>query len=173
MQLLGPHTIHQDEKYVLVHAGCPASGRLGTLHALDLSTLEWTRKADAPGPGRGGTVLARLADGSGRLLRFGGFAGHETDDMAVYSLENEAWTSVTPTVEDNRPAPEARSVHSLVGVSGKVTQNGKKVVAMMCVGEREPTAKEVGHDGAGFVSLGQRARARRSTEQLTRSSSRT
>lgn len=136
----------QDGKHILVHAGCPASGRLGTLHALDLSTLEWSRKADAPGPGRGGTVLARLADG--RHLRFGGFAGHETDDMAVYSLADDVWTTVTPS----GPSPEARSVHSLVGLSGNVSQAGKKAVAIMCMGEREPTAKEVGHDGAGFVS---------------------
>lgn len=139
---------------IYLHAGCPSSGRLASLHALDLSTLKWTQKADAPGPGRGGTVLAVLADS--RLLRFAGFAGKETEDMAVYSTENDTWTSISPEAPEGNP--EARSVHSLVGLPGDLEHEGRKVVAVMSMGERVPTAKEVGHDGAGFVSVARLAR---------------
>ncbi len=68
-----------------LHAGCPAKGRLGTLHALNLASKEWTQCKDAPREGRGGTVLAAVKipsqDSAERkkqkevLMRWGGFCG--------------------------------------------------------------------------------------------------
>lgn len=58
-----------------IHAGCPTSGRLTTLHSFDLQSKTWKQLADAPGPGRGGTALAVCAlPGSSEsiFLRFAG-----------------------------------------------------------------------------------------------------
>ena len=61
----------QDNIYI--HAGCPASGRLGTLHAFNVNNSEWKSLAAAPEPGRGGTSLAATTvGGTDVLLRFGG-----------------------------------------------------------------------------------------------------
>lgn len=71
------HTMTSIGETVYVHAGCPTSGRLGTLHALDLRTKTWTTLPDAPGNPRGGTVLATIrgSDGKDVLARWGGFCG--------------------------------------------------------------------------------------------------
>jgi hypothetical protein len=57
-----------------IHAGCPTSGRLNTLHAYDVSSNRWTSLASAPGPARGGTglVAVTLAGQGAAILRFGG-----------------------------------------------------------------------------------------------------
>lgn len=57
-----------------IHAGCPTSGRLGTLHSFDLTGHTWKSLASAPEPARGGTslVAASLADIGPILLRYGG-----------------------------------------------------------------------------------------------------
>lgn len=57
-----------------IHAGCPESGRLSTLHSFDLSSNRWKSLASAPDPGRGGTGLAavQMPDQGGTILRFGG-----------------------------------------------------------------------------------------------------
>lgn len=61
---------------IYVHAGCPISGRLSTLHSFDLSSKVWTALSSAPLPGRGGTALALLQKfkgvEGGVILRFGG-----------------------------------------------------------------------------------------------------
>lgn len=58
-----------------VHAGCPASGRIGELHSFDTVTKTWKQLASAPDPGRGGTVLAPIkVDKSDVLLRFAGMS---------------------------------------------------------------------------------------------------
>ncbi len=61
----------QDNIYI--HAGCPTSGRLGTLQAFNVSNSEWKSLASAPEPGRGGTSLAATTvAGKDVILRFGG-----------------------------------------------------------------------------------------------------
>ena len=58
-----------------IHAGCPASGRLATLHAYDLATHTWHKLADAPEQPRGGTAIAAVSLSPGSelvLVRFGG-----------------------------------------------------------------------------------------------------
>ncbi|KAF8894328.1 hypothetical protein CPB84DRAFT_1682647 [Gymnopilus junonius] len=136
-----------------LHAGCPPTGRLSTLHALDLTTLTWRVLTDAPEPGRGGTVLASIPSigSSGSLIRFGGFAGYElAGPLDIYDIAQNKWESVTPTGE----TPSARSVHALLGVPNPNTKKeGSGLVAVMYGGERDPAPKELGHDGAGrFLS---------------------
>lgn len=57
-----------------MHAGCPASGRLSTLHAFDLTKVKWKTLAPAPEPGRGGTALVATTVSGDKdvLLRYGG-----------------------------------------------------------------------------------------------------
>lgn len=58
-----------------IHAGCPASGRLATLHAYDLATHTWHKLADAPEQPRGGTAIAAVSLSPSSelvLVRFGG-----------------------------------------------------------------------------------------------------
>lgn len=69
-------TVGQDTLYV--HAGCPDSGRLNTLHGFDLTKKLWKTLAPAPEPGRGGTVLVATTISGDKdvLLRYGG-TSHE------------------------------------------------------------------------------------------------
>ncbi|KDR71239.1 hypothetical protein GALMADRAFT_127176 [Galerina marginata CBS 339.88] len=130
-----------------LHAGCPPSGRLSTLHSLDLDNLTWRTLKSAPEPARGGTVLASIPSigSAGSLVRFGGFAGHELGGpLDVYDIAKDEWASVTPSGTE---APPARSVHALLGVPKK---KGSDLVAVMFGGERDPAPAELGHDGAGF-----------------------
>jgi hypothetical protein len=136
---------------LFLHAGCPASGRLGQLHSLDLKTLEWSRLPDAPGAGRGGTVLTSLPplNGNSFLARFGGFAGHELDGLDIYDVAKKEWKSVEVEGESK---PEKRSVYVFVGLDVKLEHDGKSVVGVLALGEREGAPAELGHNGAGFVS---------------------
>ncbi|KAJ8294065.1 Nitrile-specifier protein 5 [Rhodotorula toruloides] len=131
----------------------PSSGRLSTLHSLSLSTLSWSALASAPEPGRGGTVLTALP--GGRLLaRFGGFAGYELGGLDVFDVRAKEWRSVDAGVEGGggEGSPK-RSVHAFVGLREELDLgdgSGKKIVALMAMGEREAAPKELGHGGAGF-----------------------
>lgn len=71
------HCIHKLQEKLYVHAGCPDTGRLSTLHAFDVQKRIWETLASAPEPGRGGTCLVPAAiRGSGDLLlRYGGTSG--------------------------------------------------------------------------------------------------
>jgi len=136
-----------------LHAGCPPTGRLSTLHALDLPTLTWHTLTDAPEPARGGTVLASIPSigSAGSLIRFGGFSGYELGGpLDIYDISRNKWESVTPRGE----IPSARSVHALLGIPNPNTKKeGSGLVAIMYGGERDPAPKELGHDGAGrFLS---------------------
>ncbi|GAA5898130.1 hypothetical protein JCM6882_003333 [Rhodosporidiobolus microsporus] len=149
------HTMTSADGKLYLHAGCPASGRLPTLHSLDLTSLTWSTLPSAPDPGRGGTVLAALpssASSSSRILaRFGGFAGYELGGFDVYDVEKGEWTALGDLqVEGGGEGPGKRSVYSLVGLEGTLDFEGKKVVAVMTLGERDAAPKELGHDGAGF-----------------------
>ncbi|KAL8277854.1 hypothetical protein RQP46_009673 [Phenoliferia psychrophenolica] len=131
-----------------LHAGCPPKGRLGTLHSLSLSTLVWTSHPSAPGPGRGGTVLAPLLHGT-KLARYGGFAGFELGGpMDLFDVKSGEWEV---GVEAGGEQPEVRSVHGLVGLDRleMEKEDGGKVVGVMFMGEREGAPAELGHDGAG------------------------
>ena len=65
------HESYQNAVYV--HAGCPASGRIGELHSFDIATKSWKQLATAPEPGRGGTVLAAAKlKNNDVLLRYAG-----------------------------------------------------------------------------------------------------
>jgi len=133
-----------------LHAGCPAKGRLSTLHCLDTDTLVWSSLPDAPGPARGGTVLAPL---SSSLVRFGGFCGHELGGpLDVFDPITKNWTSEEIAIETGSNGPDKRSVHSLVPIDGP-SYADKKIVAVMTQGEREAAPAELGHNGAGFVSF--------------------
>ncbi|GHJ85953.1 hypothetical protein NliqN6_2355 [Naganishia liquefaciens] len=135
---------------LFLHAGCPAKGRLDTVHSLPIppsSSAHWTSHPSAPSPGRGGTVLCPLtipSSGPSRrpvLVRFGGFAGYELGDtLDIYDPTTAQWTSTSV------PGPEARSVHALVPYTSSTDPH---LVALMLFGERDPAPVELGHNGAG------------------------
>lgn len=134
-----------------VHAGCPAKGRLESLHSLNLATLQWQARAPAPAPGRGGTVLCpvvtlpRTTTGKHVILRYGGFAGRELASFDVYTVESDSWSSVDLSTTSSEQ-PEARSVHALVPYASPTDPS---IVAVMMFGERDPAPVELGHNGAG------------------------
>ena len=141
---------YTNQHTLYLHAGCPASGRLATLHALDLNTLTWRSLNSAPEPARGGTVLASIPSvgSAGSLIRFGGFAGYELGGpLDIYDIAKNKWESVAPS---GKESPSARSVHALLGLP---IREGSDLVAVMFCGEGDPAPKELGHDGAGkFLS---------------------
>ncbi|KAI5449743.1 hypothetical protein NCC49_004108 [Naganishia albida] len=134
-----------------LHAGCPAKGRLESLHSLNLATLQWQARAPAPAPGRGGTVLCpvvtlpRTTTGKHVILRYGGFAGRELASFDVYTVESDSWSSVDLSTTSSGQ-PEARSVHALVPYASPTDPS---IVAVMMFGERDPAPVELGHNGAG------------------------
>ncbi|KAJ7756646.1 galactose oxidase [Mycena metata] len=147
-----------------LHAGCPAQGRLATLHSVSLSSSSlsapptWSPLFAGPGPGRGGTVLCPITvPGSPEplLVRYGGFAGHELGGTLDYfSPARRTWGSIAlPGSEGSDPGhPLARSVHALVPVSPPVDAPAPghgHVVAIMLFGERGPAPVHLGHMGAG------------------------
>ncbi|KAJ7119865.1 hypothetical protein C8R44DRAFT_922273 [Mycena epipterygia] len=145
-----------------LHAGCPATGRLGTLHSVSLasdslSAPTWSPLPAGPGPGRGGTVLCPITvPGSPTplLVRYGGFAGHELGGaLDCFTPARGTWASVAlPGSEGGDPGhPLSRSVHALVPVRPPLalaTGHGH-VVAVMLFGERGPAPAHLGHMGAG------------------------
>lgn len=141
--------LHQPSLYL--HAGCPAKGRLASLHSLDLETLTWSSLPDAPGPARGGTVLTAI---SNSLVRFGGFGGYELGGpLDIFDTRSGTWESLEDvSVKGGVEGPQKRSVHSLVAIDGP-RYGFDKVVAVMTHGEREAAPAELGHNGAGYVSL--------------------
>ncbi|TKA81009.1 hypothetical protein B0A49_01520 [Cryomyces minteri] len=134
---------------IYLHAGCPAKGRIGTLHSLDLSSnkLSWEKLASAPEPGRGGTNLAVLPVAKPTLARFGGFAGHELAGLDLYDVATNTWSSSPHLPGAN---PPARSVAGFVGLArSKELSDSRAALALLFLGEQDPTPPEVGHDGAG------------------------
>ncbi|KAH7929167.1 galactose oxidase [Leucogyrophana mollusca] len=133
-----------------IHAGCPTSGRLGTLHSFDPNTRKWRELASAPEPARGGTSIAAVTlrgeDGP-EIIRFGGFAGHELPTkpaLDIYSITSDAWRTVVPTQDPKHGHPGSRSVHGFVPI---VSKKHPQAVAVMWHGERD--ASSLGHAGAG------------------------
>jgi hypothetical protein len=82
----------------------------------------------------------------------------------LYDPSEDEWTTVEIAVEGGGEGPEKRSVASLQGVASGVEWEGKKVIALLALGEREGAPAELGHDGAGFVSCSAMMTRRRSIE---------
>ncbi|EJU04238.1 galactose oxidase [Dacryopinax primogenitus] len=132
-----------------IHAGCPASGRLSSLDIFNPCSGAWSSLGPAPGPPRGGTVLApSVLDNKPVLLRFGGFGGPEFGelaDLAVYDVASNSWSNIPQVV--GKHWPQARSVHGFLALSGE------REKAILFMGEGKPAPAHLGHAGAGnFLS---------------------
>ncbi|KAK0522732.1 hypothetical protein OC835_006476 [Tilletia horrida] len=157
------HTATVLDGKLYVHAGCPQSGRLSTLHALDLKMFRWTQLASAPGPERGGTVIAAIPspysdNASERVLaRWGGFCGEELGGpLDLYAPSKNTWTSFpAPLLSSPEQEPPKRSVHGFVPfptapqVELVRGEPAVRVLGVLFFGEGEGAPKELGHDGAG------------------------
>ncbi|KAI0652409.1 galactose oxidase [Trametes meyenii] len=141
---------HGDKFYV--HAGCPTSGRLGSLHAFDVRAGVWEVLAEAPEPGRGGAslVAAALPGAKNILLRYGGFSGYELPSVPgsvdIYSIEENKWHTVQPGPDAIHGVPGARSVHGFARFQSS-SPSLCEAVAVLYHGERDASA--LGHAGAG------------------------
>jgi hypothetical protein len=138
------HTLTSDPtaSTIYLHAGCPASGRLGDLWCFSLSdNKSWKKLRDAPGPSRGGTSIAYT---SGKIYRMNGFDGKEEigGSLDVYDIASDTWET-REFVADGTRGPGARSVAGLVGV--EIPGQGSCLVTLF--GESDPSAE--GHLGAG------------------------
>ncbi|KAK0553603.1 hypothetical protein OC846_002444 [Tilletia horrida] len=159
------HTAAYAQGTLYVHAGCPKSGRLSTLHALDVTSFQWKSLPSAPGRERGGTVLTTIPspfveDPSKLVLaRWGGFSGEELGGpLDIFDPSSNEWTSYPVHLSTAEQEPPKRSVHGFVPfktapalslAGGEQT----RVLAVLFFGEGEGAPKELGHDGAGkFLS---------------------
>ncbi|PRP83401.1 hypothetical protein PROFUN_09429 [Planoprotostelium fungivorum] len=139
------HCANVVDHRLFIHAGCPTKGRSAQLHSYDPKDNAWTQLADAPAPGRGGTVLAAsIHAGRNVLIRWGGFAGFELgadNSLDVYDVSSNEWNTFHPSPDPLHGLPGPRSVHGFVGITeGPVS-------AVLFYGEREASA--LGHAGAG------------------------
>lgn len=96
-------------------------------------------------------MLSPISDS---LVRFGGFAGYELGcPLDIFDTSTGTWKSLEEvSVKGGVEGPQRRSVHSLVAIDGP-RYGSAKVVAVMTHGEREAAPAELGHNGAGYVSL--------------------
>ncbi|CCM03792.1 uncharacterized protein FIBRA_05940 [Fibroporia radiculosa] len=137
---------------IYVHAGCPTSGRLGTLHAFNIDQCRWQSLATAPDPARGGTslVAASLEASAPILLRFGGFSGYELPStpgvLDIYFVNEDKWTVVQPEADVVHGSPASRSVHGFSRFRSR-SPALSNAVALLFHGERD--ASSLGHAGAG------------------------
>ncbi|KAF8436627.1 hypothetical protein L210DRAFT_1059974 [Boletus edulis BED1] len=140
-----------------IHAGCPASGRLATLHAYDLATHTWYKIADAPARPRGGTAISAVSltpDSELVLIRFGGFASFQLPQVTqgtppplhIYTPSTDTWSIVYPAPDPEHDFPRARSVHGLVSFMTTTVATPERIpVALLYQGERD--ASSLGHTG--------------------------
>ncbi|KAI0361023.1 galactose oxidase [Trametes cingulata] len=146
------HTAVAHGNKLYIHAGCPATGRLGTLHAFSFKERKWETLASAPEPGRGGTCLvgASIPGPTDVLLRYGGFNGNELPNVAgsvdVYSVAEDKWYTVEPTSDPTHGSPGPRSVHGFSPFQSRSLALSD-AVAILYHGERD--ASTLGHAGAG------------------------
>ncbi|KAH9858348.1 galactose oxidase [Lenzites betulinus] len=144
------HTAVAHGGKLYLHAGCPDSGRLTTLHSFDIKERLWKVLASAPEPGRGGTCLvSAIVNGTENLLlRYGGFSGQELPATAgsidVYSIEQDTWWTAQPAPDPSHGSPGPRSVH---GFSPFQSPSQTNALAILYHGERD--ASTLGHAGAG------------------------
>jgi len=150
-----PRSYHTSVAYagkIYIHAGCPESGRLNTLHSFDLSSHSWNSLASGPDPARGGTTLtvAELEKTGPLLLRYGGFSGYELPSSAgsldIYSIEDDKWHTVQPATDPVHGNPGPRSVHGFISFQSK-SPALQGIVAILFHGERD--ASTLGHASAG------------------------
>ncbi|KAK6005598.1 hypothetical protein QM012_007240 [Aureobasidium pullulans] len=135
------HCITSDGKTTLyLHAGCPKSGRLSDLWALDVTERKWRQLASAPGAPRGGTSIT-FSDG--KLYRMGGFDGkHELGgEIDIYDIASDKWSTHTFSADGNE-GPGCRSVGTLLAIN----VHGRPSL-ITAFGESDPSA--LGHAGAG------------------------
>ncbi|KAI0756257.1 galactose oxidase [Daedaleopsis nitida] len=145
------HTAVAHGGHIYVHAGCPESGRLSTLHTFSLQDKQWKTLASAPEPARGGTVLvaAALAEETSVLLRYGGFCGHElpaAGEVDIYVVSQDKWVTVQPTADPAHGSPGPRSVHGFTPFQSPLPELAN-AVAVVYHGERD--ASNAGHAAAG------------------------
>ncbi|KAI0828956.1 galactose oxidase [Trametes gibbosa] len=144
------HTAVAHGGKLYVHAGCPDTGRLATLHAFNVKERMWEALASAPEPGRGGTCLvgATINGTENLLLRYGGFSGQELPEtlgsIDIYSIEQDTWWTVQPAPDPSHGHPGPRSVH---GFSRFQSRSLSDAIAILYHGERD--ASTLGHAGAG------------------------
>ncbi|KAH9942947.1 galactose oxidase [Amylocystis lapponica] len=138
------HTAVAHAGKIYIHAGCPASGRLNTLHSFDLTNHTWKALASAPDPVRGGTSLAVsiLEKQGAMLLRYGGFSGYELPSSAgsldIYSVQADKWYTVQPATDPVHGNPGPRSVHGFTAFQS-TSLSLKDVIAVLFHGERDAT----------------------------------
>lgn len=77
----------------------------------------------------------------------------ELGGLDIFDISSGQWRSEEVEIIGGGAGPEKRSVHALIGLSGDLEWEGKKVVGLMAHGEREGAPAELGHDGAGFVCI--------------------
>ncbi|TBU25310.1 hypothetical protein BD309DRAFT_947861 [Dichomitus squalens] len=136
---------------IYIHAGCPTSGRLSTLHAFHVKDCSWKVLASAPEPGRGGTSLAATTvAGKDLLLRFGGFCGQQLPSAAgevdIYIIAEDKWVTIQPTADPVHGSPGPRSVAGFAHFQSPFPALSNSV-AVLYHGEREASSQ--GHAGAG------------------------
>ncbi|KDQ56255.1 hypothetical protein JAAARDRAFT_59159 [Jaapia argillacea MUCL 33604] len=145
------HTIVSLKDHIYVHAGCPTTGRVGSLQSFNVVSRIWKELACAPEPGRGGTALAiaTLKNEGDVLLRFGGFAGYELpkdNTLDIYTITTNTWRTLTPSPDPQHGYPGPRSVHGFHSFTSP-SPSLSNAIAILWHGEREASA--LGHAGAG------------------------
>lgn len=147
-----------DHGTVIIHGGCPVSGRASDVWAFNIASRLWSQFPNAPGPARGGPSLTLCGE---RLYRFGGFDGEKELGGSIQSLRLTSCTfddrggkgelAVAPlsgqweNVEfpAGTPMPGNRSVAGLQPVT---TGQGRHYL-LLFLGERDPSSS--GHEAAG------------------------
>ncbi|CAF0900894.1 unnamed protein product [Adineta ricciae] len=126
------HSMVSSVDQLFVFGGCGEEGRLNDLWQYDTCDKQW-RQLPSPDPqklvARGGCGLVYL---NNALWVFGGFCGHELDDIASFDLVTQSWTYLT----DAKISP--RSVFACGSLNGVIIGHG---------GEQNPS--QLGHAGAG------------------------
>ncbi|KAI1380877.1 hypothetical protein F4677DRAFT_404968 [Hypoxylon crocopeplum] len=159
----------------IIHGGCTADGgRASDLWAFDVRSCTWKELPSAPGPARGGAVLAIAKS---RLYRFGGFDGKEElggqldvlelvldefDDRVsrgeIGIFARGEWQTLVPPVTSAPPPPGADETAKLVpteewpgnrSVSSMqlVLGGGGREYLILMLGEQSPSTD--GHAAAG------------------------
>ena len=143
-----------DGSAIFVHAGCPSTGaRLSDTWAWYLDSGKWTKLADAPAPGRGGTSICVAQN---RLWRFGGFDGKGElggclDYLELGSSEGEAmksgWQTVPFTFEGREAKSETVPANRSLAVLAPLNLGLGREYLLLALGEGDPSTQ--GHAGAG------------------------
>ncbi|KAH9913315.1 uncharacterized protein BXZ73DRAFT_92969 [Epithele typhae] len=148
------HTAVVHGHIMYIHAGCPESGRLNTLHAFDLDTSTWEALASAPEPRAAAPRLKHPVSCVEHKLTFPfpGFCGQELPsamgELDVYVISEDKWLTVQPVADAVHGSPGARSVHGFAPFrSPAPTPALAHGLAVLYHGEGAPSAE--GHAGAG------------------------